>query len=185
MASVPLRPALGLLLAGTWACDALGPELPEPAFGRIAGIIAEERWTSVLRSDSLVASYEPGTGFVRIVGTRPDRRGREATLALTIRTANPVGAFPFANIWRGPYGREERYALGAVADYWHPVGEGAEYYFLNTFNSIGEPGDSLVIEELDLVARTIRGRFRFHARSAGGKYEFIGRGSFQGRVDVQ
>jgi len=167
------------------ACDLTGPTaLPPPRFGRITAVLFNERWTSVPRPDSVVAYYDPATGRLLVSGTRPDARGRDAILALEVCGPPAPGAYRFANTWNGPYG-PDRLALGASADYWHPTdlpGVDPPLYTWVTFGSVGNPGDSLVVEDLRLDAGRISGRFRFEARSRGGTYTLVAHGTFWGRV---
>ena len=167
------------------ACELTGPTTsPAPQFGRITAVVFDERWISTLRPDSVVAYYDSETGRLQVFGLRPDSRGRDASLSLEVCGPPIPRAYPFASVWNGPYG-PERLALGAAADFWLPVdlpGGGNEFFTAVGFGSTGDPGDSLIVKEIDLKKGTIRGSFTFGAKSAGGTYAFRAAGSFWGRV---
>jgi hypothetical protein len=182
MRASSLPVVVAVLLA---ACELSEPTRLRPAqFGRITAVIREEAWVSRVQPDSVVAHYDRETGRLEIFGLRPDSQGRDAALSLETCGPTTSRAYAFANTWNGPYG-PDRLKLGAAADFWLPVdlpGGSTEYYTEIQFGSTGERGDSLVVDEFDLEHGRVRGRFRFHARSRGGTYEFLAYGTFWGRV---
>jgi len=176
------------LLAGSTlllvACELSGPSIASPAaFGTIAADINGRRWISARQLDSVIAYYDPASGLLQIFGTRLDDRGRDEILSLAVCGPPASGVYSFANTWNGPYGTRGL-ALGAIVDWWQPAdlpGSPASYTHIS-YGSTARLGDSLWVQELDLAAMRVAGRFRFEARSAGGTYTIDAQGNFSGRV---
>jgi hypothetical protein len=179
-----LLPAISMILG---ACGLIEPEpIPSAEFGRITAVIRDSAWSSDVRSDSVVAFYDVGTGHLTVHGVRVNSRGPETILSLTTCGVPAPKAYPFVSTWNGPYG-VPAWLLGADASLWEPLpvaGEVDSHIYL-LFGSTGESGDSLVVEEFDLNAGHIRGSFQFGARSAGGGNILRARGRFYGRVGSQ
>ncbi len=186
---VTMKTAIGLVstLSALGACESTSPDpLPSDRFGRITALVRGDFWISDFRSDSVVATYDPVTGRLKIVGIQSDYLGPSSSLSMEVCGSPAARTYAFANTWNGPYG-PDRLALGAAAD-WSQRAEilgMTELGVMSTaisFGSTGEPGDSLYVEQLDLGQLLTRGSFRFHARSAGGTYAMSIRGRFSGRI---
>ncbi len=146
--------SLGLALAA--GCDATtAPESQPPErFGALTALIDGHAWVSSYFPDSTVAFYDPASGELQVFGqeVRPDGW---PSLRVRINRGAAPGAF-----------RLGTFADPAFGEWYEPPstdrarGDQGPRGFL----SIGAPGDSLVIEELDPTTRQLRGHFSFSAR---------------------
>jgi hypothetical protein len=125
------------------ACaDPTGPvSAPTYQFGRVTASIDGRAWHSSYFPDSLVAFYDTTTGRLEIIGQEV-RSGSWPTLLLVLPSEAVPGAYHLTSD-----------ALGRLGT-WTPG-------LHESYVSAGAPNDSLWVEELDLVARTVRGAFQF------------------------
>lgn len=144
---------------------------PPDRFGAITAVIDGRQWISSYFPDSVIAFYDPATRELQVVAQEV-RPGGWPTFRLQIRTGAAPGDFGV-----GAYGDSisGAWLVPQTAERPHSH-EGVKGYL-----STGTPGDSLVIEELDLPQRVLRGRFRFRARLLHSSSEVMLVGRFAGR----
>ena len=166
------RAVLIAVLAG--ACDSpAGPDpIPAERFGAVTAVIGGRQWGSSYFPDSTIAFFSPATGELQITGQQVTAE-IWPTLRLRAESSGGPAAYPIVR-----YG-------GLASGEWYepesgerPRGDAGMRGYLST----GAVGDSLVIEELDMTTRVIRGRFSFTARLLRSDREVRLTGRFAGRV---
>jgi hypothetical protein len=179
MTSSRISLAAVFLLAAA-SCDA--PTAPpfegDPAsqdrFGSLSVQIGGVRVARFTPADSVVGHFDPQTQQLIIVGQRTSAgSGPDGILTVRFCGVPQVGAFAFASSLRGIEGSW----LGPG-----PAPRPRTTTQYTHFLSSGQPGDSLILEEADLLGDRLRGRFHFRGLSAGSRDTVTFRGQFAGRI---
>ena len=151
------RASASLAAALLLACgEPVGPSVQPPErFGSVTALIDGRPWISSYALDSLVAAYDTISGQLQVLGYE-FRAGFDPHIDLFVRTDAGVGAYHLGDFFAPAFGQ---WTTGLASG--RPR---ASVERLRLFVSTGSSVDSLVIEELNLVSRRIRGRFNFAAR---------------------
>ena len=159
------------------ACESpVAPDSQPPErFGALTALINGRAWVSSYFPDSAIAFYGRSSGFLQLTGQEV-RSGSWPTLQFFVRQGATAASYhigdPSGEV-HGEWFTERRENRPRA------LGGNLQAYF-----STGATPDSLVIEELDLAGRRIRGRFGFAARELYGWQRVSIVGRFAGRVRV-
>lgn len=145
---------------------------PPERFGAVTAVIDGRQWVSSYFQDSTVAFYEPATGRLQITGQKLVGE-IPPTLHIFVDASGGPGTYVFGAMGKPALG--QWFELGPAA---RPHDRGV----LLGYQSVGAVGDFVVIEELDLTTRVVRGQFRFVARLIRSEKEVRVTGRFAGRV---